>query len=1043
MKMKTAVIAAAVLSIVAAASAQNKPFPQHVAYAAGIKPNNVSQSSMDGTVSSYWSAYASRYIKSAGGSPTRYYIAYNLEGQGDSGASTVSEAHGYGMVLCAYMGDKTHFDGMYHYYKDHPSQNNSWLMAWQQDTSFNDINGADSATDGDMDIAYSLLIADKQWGSAGSINYLHEATNMINAIMQSDVNQSKWTLRLGDWATTGTSQGFSYSTSTRPSDFMFDHMRAYEAATGDTRWNNVITQTYAVINQIFNNNSPNTGLIPDFVVLNGSTYQPAPANFLESSTDGEYAYNSCRTPWRFATDYMVNGSSSILSEMRKMNSWIQSKSGSNPDHIYPGYSLSGTALDSSYTDDSFTSPFGVCAMIDSGNQSWLNTMWSWIAARGINTGDGYFGNSITMQCAIVLSGNWWMPTSSGGGGGSLPSGWTDADIGSVGVSGSGNYSSGTFTIAGAGADIWSTADGFNYAYQSTNGNITVIARVVSENNGGSGYAKAGVMIRETTAADSVEASVLLTPTNGVALEVRPTTTAATLNVSGWVRNISPPQWVKIVRSGSTFTGYYSADGSTWTQIASTNVSMASSTIVGLAVTSHNTAALNTVTFDNVSIAGAAPPADFSLSASPSSLTITQSDNGTSTITVNPVNGFNSSVSLTASGLPSGVTASFNPSSTTSSSTLTLTASSTATTGPATVTVTGTSGSLQHTTTISLTVNASSGGGSLPSGWTDADVGTVGTAGSASYSSGTFTVSGSGADIWNTADGFNYAYQSASGDTTVIARVVSENNGGSGYAKAGVMIRESISSDSIEASVLLTPTNGVAMEVRSTTGAATINVTGWTRNIVAPQWVKIVRSGNTFNGYYSADGSAWTQIASTNVTMASSTIAGLAVTSHDTTALNIASFDNVSVSGSSGNSIDTSAVYQIQNAASGLVLNNQGSLTNGSAITQWNSVNSSNLDWVFIPTSGGYYQINSVKSGKDAVVQGASTAQGAGIIQYDFGSTGNDQWEPVANGDGSYTFYNLNSGLVLEDPGSSTNKTTQMDQWGANGGNNQKWNLIKQ
>src|SRR5262249_2325168 len=97
--------------------------------------------------------------------------------------------------------------------------------------------------------------------------------------------------------------------------------------------------------------------------------------------------------------------------------------------------------------------------------------------------------------------------------------------------------------------------------------------------------------------------------------------------------------------------------------------------------------------------------DFTLSASPSALTITQGNSGSSTITVNPTGGFTGSVTLSASGLPAGVTASFGTNPTTSTSTLTLTASSTATTGTATVTVTGTSGSLSHTTTITLTVNA--------------------------------------------------------------------------------------------------------------------------------------------------------------------------------------------------------------------------------------------------------------------------------------------------------------------------------------------------
>ena len=103
--------------------------------------------------------------------------------------------------------------------------------------------------------------------------------------------------------------------------------------------------------------------------------------------------------------------------------------------------------------------------------------------------------------------------------------------------------------------------------------------------------------------------------------------------------------------------------------------------------------------------------DFTVAASPSSVTVTQGSNGTSTITVTSLNGFNSATTLSASGLPSGVTAAFStnpvtpPANGNATSTLTLTASSTATTGTATVTITGTSGSTAHTATISLTVNA--------------------------------------------------------------------------------------------------------------------------------------------------------------------------------------------------------------------------------------------------------------------------------------------------------------------------------------------------
>jgi hypothetical protein len=102
--------------------------------------------------------------------------------------------------------------------------------------------------------------------------------------------------------------------------------------------------------------------------------------------------------------------------------------------------------------------------------------------------------------------------------------------------------------------------------------------------------------------------------------------------------------------------------------------------------------------------------NFSLSASPSSLSVTQGTSGSSTITVTPSGGFTGSVSLSTSALPAGVTASFGTNPTTGSSVLTFTASSTATTGTSSITITGTSGTLSHTTSISLTIAASGGGG---------------------------------------------------------------------------------------------------------------------------------------------------------------------------------------------------------------------------------------------------------------------------------------------------------------------------------------------
>lgn len=397
------VIAGACFFLADLASAANaRPFPQHISYTAGsIRPSNASQSAMDNAVKAKWNAWKNNYLKPAGSG--KYYVKYNSNGQ------TVSEAHGYGMLLTALMAGsdpdaKQFFDGLYYYYRAHPSIYSQYLMAYKQNSSFEDIDGADSATDGDMDIGYALLLADKQWGSSGAINYLQAARNCINAILQKDVNQDRSTLRLGDWATSGKSQGYSYATATRPSDFMLSHFKNYLSATGDERWDAVATKTYQVINAIYENFSSNTGLLPDFVVYSG-TYRPAPGNFLESGHDGHYSYNACRTPWRIGTDYLVSGDTRAFSQLRKLNRWIRSKTGGSPGKIKAGYKLDGASF-VSYSDNAFTFPFGVSAMIEAENQSWLNAIWS----RAVNGGtEDYYGDSIRLLCMFVMSRNWWSP----------------------------------------------------------------------------------------------------------------------------------------------------------------------------------------------------------------------------------------------------------------------------------------------------------------------------------------------------------------------------------------------------------------------------------------------------------------------------------------------------------------------------------------------------------------------------------------------------------------------------------------------------------
>ena len=112
---------------------------------------------------------------------------------------------------------------------------------------------------------------------------------------------------------------------------------------------------------------------------------------------------------------------------------------------------------------------------------------------------------------------------------------------------------------------------------------------------------------------------------------------------------------------------------------------------------------------------------------------------------------------------------------------------------------------------------------LPAGWTSADIGPVGLAGGATYDNGTYTVQGAGADIYGNSDGFQFAYEQLTGDGTIIARVTSLTNTDAN-AKAGIMIRDSLAANAKEASVMVTPLNGLKFLRRGSTGGSTSSTT---------------------------------------------------------------------------------------------------------------------------------------------------------------------------------------------------------------------------
>ncbi len=182
-------------------------------------------------------------------------------------------------------------------------------------------------------------------------------------------------------------------------------------------------------------------------------------------------------------------------------------------------------------------------------------------------------------------------------------------------------------------------------------------------------------------------TVMVTPANGFSGSV-------TLAVSGLPSGVTAAIGTNPTTGSSvlTFTASSTAaTGPSTVTINGTSGSTTASTTIALTVSAKTTTG-------------------FSLSPSASSLSVKQGASGTDSIAVTDIGGFTGSVSFTATGMPSGVTASFSPASSTSSSVLTLTASSTATIGAFTITVTGTSGSTTASTSFALSVSSSGVGG---------------------------------------------------------------------------------------------------------------------------------------------------------------------------------------------------------------------------------------------------------------------------------------------------------------------------------------------
>jgi len=372
------VCAAVAGSLVArSADAQKNPFPTSGHYARGYAPSATTAAT---ALSSYKTWKSNYLVNDCGGT---YYRVDN------GNRSTFSEGQGYGMVLTAYFGDRARFDGLWAFAQK--SFNSSGMMGWHVNCSgfSTSDGGSGSATDGDEDIGFALVVAAAQWGGT----YLQTAKSYLATLKNVDfatcLPSGRNVPAAGNWqgkadacTTAGKGTNTSYWTPA--------YSRVFQDDTGDPHWGKAADDVVALYKLAAN---PTTGIIVNEVDQNG-----APV------IGQTYDYNSCRIPWRAALDYLWFGTPGAQEATTKMTNWANTVSISN---IVDGYNANGTATGKYTGLNAFVGGFAVGAM--SSSQNVANAFASYFVSVN-NTNGGYYGSSLRTLYLLTLSGNQWNPS---------------------------------------------------------------------------------------------------------------------------------------------------------------------------------------------------------------------------------------------------------------------------------------------------------------------------------------------------------------------------------------------------------------------------------------------------------------------------------------------------------------------------------------------------------------------------------------------------------------------------------------------------------
>ncbi|HLK93665.1 MAG TPA: glycosyl hydrolase family 8 [Polyangia bacterium] len=340
--------------------------------------------------------------------------------------STVSEGIGYGMIIAVYMGDHTLFDNLWKYEQLHTDSNG--LMNWVIDANGNApvVNGqpeGGAATDADEDMAWALVMADKQWGSSGSLNYASLAKTQIQNIWKHEVYNS-------NLAGPGDSWPGNLYNQINISYFAPAYYRVFQQIDSGDAWampvpsnstNGSVTQT--VFDTIFGPNSSTPGALNSSNKNTTNGLVPAWCTSTGGMSSGQpftYQYDSCRTPFRIGVDWCLNGTTASSAATAINPSRAQAYvaltssffSGVGASNIVDGYNTDGTVASSANPvskgqSAAFLGPAAVGAMNSnsSANQTFLNAAYNLVKTNTLWIGGQYYDECWTVMSMLMMTGN--------------------------------------------------------------------------------------------------------------------------------------------------------------------------------------------------------------------------------------------------------------------------------------------------------------------------------------------------------------------------------------------------------------------------------------------------------------------------------------------------------------------------------------------------------------------------------------------------------------------------------------------------------------